>query len=86
MFSNLLLKSQLFCSVRLALLHSTHVCQLDRYKTSNYLSDPPVADWSRFNIKPPFLIGGRLIGASLLTNEKVAAESFLVFFHLPVDW
>lgn len=51
----------------LELLRSVHGRQFDRLKTGNYASDQPFTDWSQFDIKPLFLIGGRLIGASLFS-------------------
>ena len=43
-----------------------HQRQFDRQKLGNYYSDRP----GRFDIKPAFLIGGRLIGASLSRRKK----------------
>jgi hypothetical protein len=53
-------------SGRLELLRTAHAGEFDRPKTGNYDSDRPVTDCGRLDIKPAFLIGGRLIGASLM--------------------
>ena len=53
-------------SGRLELLRTAHAGEFDRPKTGNYDSDRPVTDCGRLDINPAFLIGGRLIGASLV--------------------
>ena len=52
-------------SGRLELLRTAHAGEFDRPKTGNYDSDRQVTDCGRLDTKPAFLIGGRLIGASL---------------------
>ena len=54
-------------SGRLELLRTAHAGEFDRPKTGNYDSDRQVTDCGRLDTKPAFLIGGRLIGASLNT-------------------
>ena len=57
-------------SGRLELLRTAHAGEFDRPKTGNYDSDRQVTDCGRLDTKPAFLIGGRLIGASLLTTNE----------------
>ena len=54
-------------SGRLELLRTAHAGEFDRPKTGNYDSDRQVTDCGRLDTKPAFLIGGRLIGASLVS-------------------
>lgn len=64
-----------FLPVRLQLLRSADGRQFDRLKTGNYASDQLFTDWSQFDIKPLFLMGGRLIGASLFScSDWMLAE------------
>ena len=58
-------------SGRLELLRTAHAGEFDRPKTGNYDSDRQVTDCGRLDTKPAFLIGGRLIGASLIYNVHV---------------
>ena len=60
-------------SGRLELLRTAHAGEFDRPKTGNYDSDRQVTDCGRLDTKPAFLIGGRLIGASLVltTSRKI---------------
>ena len=59
-------------SGRLELLRTAHAGEFDRPKTGNYDSDRQVTDCGRLDTKPAFLIGGRLIGASLPNAIKPA--------------
>ena len=56
-------------SGRLELLRTAHAGEFDRPKTGNYDSDRQVTDCGRLDTKPAFLIGGRLIGASLVNRS-----------------
>ena len=56
-------------SGRLELLRTAHAGEFDRPKTGNYDSDRQVTDCGRLDTKPAFLIGGRLIGASLADTD-----------------
>ena len=64
-------------SGRLELLRTAHAGEFDRPKTGNYDSDRQVTDCGRLDTKPAFLIGGRLIGASLVQTPSLA-------FHEPM--
>ena len=73
-------------SGRLELLRTAHAGEFDRPKTGNYDSDRQVTDCGRLDTKPAFLIGGRLIGASLFSTlhapSTLYAPLFLILFSL----